>query len=370
MIANDTPFTSAPTLADRLWLGGALAHGASHWLANSKAPVWSCPIDAHEWPVTLSNGSTHHDSYVASLRSAWVRYASDEARRLLPRWQAALARPALAALDLAWARGAVDHAAITGNALVSTNLYPNWQRDTLATATDHLVDQHPHRLLALRNICTGVNPHLAEHLQALGWHLVPARQVYLCDPAQPALWRHNHVKRDQRLLDNADVELVGPEGIRPDDLPALRHCFRQLFIGKHSVLNPDFTDTFFRFCLDSGWLALWMLRAEGRPVGVLGLYARHGWLTTPLIGYDTQAPASWGLYRRLMALLLRQAREQGLKLHYSSGAGDFKTHRGGLPAMEYTALYDRHLALPVRLRHRVGARLMARHAPGLLAANG
>jgi len=51
MIANDTPFTSAPTLADRLWLGGALAHGARHGLTNSQALVRTCGIGDHDWPA-------------------------------------------------------------------------------------------------------------------------------------------------------------------------------------------------------------------------------------------------------------------------------------------------------------------------------
>lgn len=367
---TEAPFYNTPTLADHLWLGAAQAHGASHWVANTQARITTCGIGDHDWPVTLTERSHAHESYVTSLRSAWVRYAADEARRLLPGWQAALARPALATLDLAWARGAIDHAAIVGNALVSTNLYPAWDEADLEDATEQLVARHPQRLLALRNVCGAVNPWLPERLSEQGWQLVPARQVYLCDPARPTLWRHNHVKRDQRLLDDPTVELVPHEAITPHDLPALRTCFRQVFIDKHSALNPDFTDAFFRFCLDSRWLTLWMLRAEGRPVGVLGLYARHGWLTTPLIGYDTTAPAAWGLYRRLMALLLRQAREQGLKLHYSSGAGDFKAHRGGEPVLEFTAVYDQHLSAGTRLRHRVGSTLLARHAPALLAANG
>lgn len=366
----EVPFHSTPTLADHLWLGAAQAHGASHWLSNSKARVTAFGIGEHDWPVTLTDGSHRLESYVANLRSAWVRYAADEARRLLPPWQARLAQPALATFDMAWARGAIDRAAIVGNALVSTNLYPNWIDTDLEEATEALVAQHPQRLLALRNVCGAVNPRLPPLLSAAGWHLIPARQVYLCDPSRPGLWRHNHVKRDQRLLDDPVIEAVHHDHITPQDLPALRACFRQLFIDKHSALNPDFTDAFFRFCLDSRWLQLWMLRAQGRPVGVLGLYARHGWITTPLIGYDTTAPVSWGLYRRLMALLLREARDQQLKLHYSSGAGDFKTHRGGEPALEYTAVYDRHLPAAARLRHRAGAAMLVRHAPALLAANG
>jgi hypothetical protein len=33
--------------------------------------------------------------------------------------------------------------------------------------------------------------------------------------------------------------------LRESDLPALRRCFRAVFIDKHSAWNPDFTAAFF-----------------------------------------------------------------------------------------------------------------------------
>lgn len=364
------PLSSLRTPADRLWLEEALAHGASHWVANGTAEVQSCDLDGQPWPVTLTAGTGPQDSYVTSLRSAWVRYAADEARRLLPGPQATLATPALGLLDLAFTRGALDRAAIVGNAMVSTNLYPDWRAEAIEGMTTALARRHPDRPLALRNVCTAVHPHLPGRLQQAGWHLVPARQVYLCDPGDAQVWRHNHVKKDQRLLDDGQVEVLDPGQVRAADLPALRACFRGLFIDKHSPMNPDFTEAFFSFCRDTGWLELWMLRHAGRPCGVIGLYARHGWLTTPLIGYDTAAPQSLGLYRRLMALLLREARDRGLQLHYSSGAGQFKRQRGGQPALEYTALYHRHLHPATRWRLGLGTAALRRWAPGALARSG
>jgi hypothetical protein len=140
-----------------------------------------------------------------------------------------------------------------------------------------------------------------------------------------------------------------------------------LFIDKHSQLNPDFTPAFFEFCLESGFLDLYALRYQGEVVGVLGLYARNGWLTTPLIGYDTTLPQALGLYRRLMALLYRQAGERQLQLHLSSGADAFKRARGGLGHFEYTAIYADHLPRCRQLALAAFARTMNTLAPRALA---
>jgi hypothetical protein len=175
------------------------------------------------------------------------------------------------------------------------------------------------------------------------------------------------VRKDQRLLDDAAVDVLTPAEIKRQDLPRLRTVFRQLFIDKHSQLNPDFTPKFFEFCLDTGFLDLYALRYQGEIVGVLGLYARNGWLTTPLIGYDTSLPQGLGLYRRLMALLYRQARERQLQLHLSSGADAFKRARGGQGHLEYSAVYARHLAHFRQLALGTFARTMNTLAPRALA---
>jgi hypothetical protein len=85
-----------------------------------------------------------------------------------------------------------------------------------------------------------------QHLQQQGWLMLPARRIYLCDPSDPAVWKHNHVKQDAKLLKRAEVSLIHHDQLQPADIPALRQLFRQVFIHKHSALNPDFSEDFSR----------------------------------------------------------------------------------------------------------------------------
>ncbi|MBR7784459.1 hypothetical protein KDM89_20195, partial [Undibacterium sp. LFS511W] len=87
----------------------------------------------------------------------------------------------------------------------------------------------------------------------------------------------------------------------------------------------------------------------------------------PLIGYDTQLPKELGIYRRLMALLLKLAKDKQMKLHYSSGAAQFKLARGGLPALEYTAVYSQHLPAVKKFSLSLFSRLLQRCAPTILS---
>lgn len=360
--------------ADGLWLADAVRHGGAHWVANARCEIQAVELGQSAIPVSALNRSAGDESYVASPRSAWHRYAIGEGRRRMPpAWQGVgegALRVAGAPLSALIAASGLDHAAIIDNWLLSTNLHAQHPPAAWHEMTDNLVLMHPSRPLMLRNVCDAVTPGLPAVLQDLGYRLIPARLIYLAEPRQAALWRHNHVKTDQRLLASPGVELLNPGQIAAAELKGLRDCFRSLFIDKHSVLNPDFTPAFFTFCRETRFLSLFALRHAGRIAGVLGVYARHGWLTTPLIGYDTTLPAELGLYRRLMALLLHEAREQKCRLHYSAGAGSFKRVRGGEPHLEYAAVYARHLPDLQRAALGAFAAIVNRVAPKALRRAG
>lgn len=362
--------------ADALWLQSATQRGPQHWLDNAHGRVFNVPLGHEAAPLTQCE-DFNETTYVASLPAGWVRYGVVEAERRIPGNLKALSpllRVAQAPLLRLLQAAGLHRATLLNNWLVSTNLHPDlpasdWQIALEAAIT--LIPGHP---VALRSVCDAVNPGLPSQLTRAGWHLVPARLVYLCDPSQSSLWKKNHVRKDQRLLagesSESGIELVPPESIHANELPALRGVFQQLFIGKHSHLNPDFSNEFLSLCHHNRFLDLYALRYQKQPVGILGVMQRHGWVTTPLIGYDTDLPQELGLYRRLMAVLLAQARDRGARLHYSSGAGQFKMCRGGASELEYTALYTRHLSREKRMAIDFFSAAMNRYAKPLLCRHG
>lgn len=355
------------------WMHEALRRGARHWVANVDAQVEAVTVGSTCVPLTILRGPPAQSAYVASLHAAWISYACAEIAAGTGRWrslQSAGANLLAAPLAGLMAVGGLHRAAVVGNHLLSTNLHPAWSSEDIARTTAALTAVCPTRPLALRNVCPAVDAGLVEALTTNGWELVPARRIYVVDPRTPAVWRHNHLKRDRKLLHAKDLELAGPDDIPAEELPTLRALFRQLFLGKHCALNPDFTDAFFRLCHDQRFLDLYALRLDGRAVGVLGVLERDGWVTTPLIGYDTTLPQQLGIYRRLMALLFEEAQRRGCRLHLSSGAGGFKAARGGEAHLESTAVYTRHLPSWRRAAACTFTGLMRRYAPAVLERTG
>ncbi|MFZ6673331.1 hypothetical protein [Undibacterium sp. Xuan67W] len=365
--------TLSPQLrADALWLLAAKARGGAHWLSNVDCKIECISIADSTQPVSLLDVSNRNTSYVASPRSAWLRYARDEAIRHAPAYTQTLASIASALVFSPMAAmlstSDIDRAAVVGNHLMSTNLYPDWQENDIKDLTAHLRELYPDRPFMMRNICPEINPQLTNALRQQAWELIPARMIYTCDPSHNAVWKHNHVKKDARLLQDAAIQIIPPDQIRSSDLPKMRALFRQLFIDKHSRLNPDFTPAFFELCLETGFLDLYALRWHERLVGVIGIYhhPESGWMTTPLIGYDTSLPQELGLYRRLMALLLQQAKQRQAKLHYSSGASQFKRARGGEAHLEYSAVFTGHLSRYRQCMTQMWAKTLQKLATAIL----
>ncbi len=351
---------------EQAWLSGGCVQ---HWLENGRGQIVPIALGGHPVPLILSDDGPDI-SYVCSALSAWMRYPIHEvAENLGPLASSGLA-VAGALLGGLMRQAGLDHPAYIDNWLISTNLHPELTQKDWLGARDQVIGIAPNRPLVIRSICPEIDPQAAADLAKIGFILIPARLVYVCDPQADQINDRNHVKRDRKLLERRDVEIVRPDQLTKADIPDLRKCFREIFLDKHSPLNPDFSDAFFELCLDYQFLELFALRHEGRLVGVVGVMERHDWVTTPLIGYDQSLPQALGLYRRLTAILIDQAITRRCKIHYSSGAGSFKTARGGRPALEYTAIYAGHLGPYRQTALKLFARLVGRFGEKLIRQHG
>lgn len=347
------------------WLSQARLNGGQHWVHNAVCSVSCSDAGNPPIPVTRQQRYSEQDSHVVSPRSAWLHYARDEALRHGGSLSALAQLTSLPLSGLLTA-ARLDEAAIINNWLISTNLHPQWQDSDLSLLTESVMARHGDSPLLIRNISDAANPGLAARLAQQGWTLLPVRQIYTCDPQQDALWQQPAVSHDQALLTRGDMQWLGPASLREQHLPALRRCFREAFVDKHSALNPDYSESFFRLCLNSRFLELHALQHNGDIVAVIGLYQRYGWLSAPLTGYATGLSPQLGLQRRLMALLLREAHKRALKVHYGAGAGQFKQQRGGVASLEYSAVFSSHLPGRQRLALSTLAGILQRTAAPLL----
>lgn len=248
------------------------------------------------------------------------------------------------------------------NWLLSTNLYPDLRAQDVAALIDFLKERFPQHTIIFRSLNNYSNKSLLGALKNDGCKLVPSRQIYLVHPANltslssKARWL---LKRDYALLKKHGYAVVDAEAMTDEDVPRIVELYNALYLQKYSLCNPMFNDHFIRLALLQKTFHLVAIKKSGQIDAILGYFCCNGIMTTPLFGYDTTLPLEIGLYRMLSTVLFNIARENSHLLNESSGAAQFKRNRGAFGAIEYSAVYDRHLPWYRRLCWTVLAVLLA-----------
>jgi glutathione synthase/RimK-type ligase-like ATP-grasp enzyme len=293
-------------------------------------------------PITVNEGETEN-SYVVSPFSHFVTYAKEELRELEQTNLERILTVLLNGLGIILRWGEVDKIVHVNNSFVSTNLHPTLEFGQIRAITKKLEDRFPNHAIAFRSVHSYRGSRLPEFLLEVGYRLIPARSVLFVDTASGDFKRKIDFKRDLKLLNSSGYTIRKLEQPKPEELERVCELYGLLYLKKYSYQNPQFTPKFLELGLNTGWLEVFVLERDGRTDGALGFYQRDDALTTPIVGYDTRLPLEAGLYRMLTAFLLLEAERRGLQVHASSGVAKFKRSRGASSAIEYTAVFTRHL---------------------------
>ncbi|MEA1988504.1 MAG: GNAT family N-acetyltransferase [Pseudomonadota bacterium] len=345
------------------------SRSTQHFIKNIKTDIDILNVEQQSFPITL-NQSEYENSYVCSPYTAYISYARDELGLIKSSALRSVFRVLIWSASGLLKLGKINQTASINNWLFSTNLVPEWQPETVNQFTQELTNLHPNHSLSIRSLNSVSNPQLMNHLSANGWIMLPARQVYLFNTNEENWWKRNNVQNDQRLLRKTELELMLPEQHCSEDFRAIESCFHKLYIEKHSQFNPQYTSEYFELLHQNGLIEFFSFRDEkNKIVASIGVFTQQGIITAPIVGYDTAQPKSLGLYRLLIAQLLKVTHERDQVLNLSSGASDFKKHRGGKPVIEYTALYVNHLPSKQKTILRIFTKLMNQFAPKVFANN-
>ena len=316
------------------------------FVANLDAEVHQVEAGPYSFPATLEL-PCESNAWVVSPATTYCRYAVEESERLAPAWL----RPPLRAAT-AWAAREMQ---ITGlgcavsvnNWLISTNLYPPIEAPMVEILRDHGIARWSTSALWFRSLNWVQHGPWLDALIAAGFQLIPTRQVYLFQDLKTS--RNKDLRRDLALMRKTALQPVAHQEFEPADFARSERLYAQLYLEKYSTLNPAYTAEFLRTWHHAGLLRMAGWRdADGQMQAVVGIFSQGDVSTAPIVGYNTGLPQSLGLYRLLMAQAFRHAIENQTLLNLSAGASGFKRLRGGMPAIEYSAVYARHLSLRSR----------------------
>jgi hypothetical protein len=311
-------------------------------------------------PVTVNHGEPDN-AWVCSPYTAYCAYAVEEVKRLTPPFVsypvATLCRAAGASLR----RADIDRVVTINNWLLSTNLYGALDRDTLSQWIDEARSRWPDHAIWFRSLNDAWTPEWIAALRKEGAILLPSRQVYLYAEIARRARTQPNLKVDLKLLARTELQRCENAEIRIADYPRIEQLYSMLYLQKYSKLNPAYRASFVEAWHRAGLLNLTGFRnGAGVLEAVVGTFERAGVVTAPLVGYDTRLTQTLGLYRLLMAAVLKYAADSGQRVNLSAGAAHFKRTRGGVASIEYSAVLVDHLPAP-RRRALHGLRWLTTH---------
>lgn len=339
------------------------------FIRNLSARIETLDTGAGSLPVTVHDAEPEN-AWVCSPRTTYVDCAGEESERYLPRWAVRALRPVLAGTGALVARAGLDRAVTVNNWLLSTNLYPAASSVDVPALLRQATERWPGHAIWFRSLNeVDDGPWLAA-LRRAGCQLVASRQVYLYADLETAVARHRDLRRDLKGLTHTGLRHCGDADITDGDYARIAELYTLLYIDKYSRFSPAYTVDFLRAWHAAGLLEFEGFRGEdGRLLTVIGLFRHDRVATAPIVGYDTALPPKLGLYRLATACAYRACRRHGWRLNFSAGASGFKRFRGGVPAIEYSAVMTAHLppapraaiGLLSQATRRIGVPLLRRY---------
>ena len=329
-------------------------------IRNLTTRVERLDVAGQAFPITVNDGNLTGNCYICDPVTGYINYALEETRNFAtsPLLRTALTGTIKAAAVVVRASG-LDRAVHVNNWLFSTNPAPAITRSTASTSRDQLVARFADHAIILRSLNTYSDKSALCALEDEGFHLLPSRQIYLFDGRAPVRLSKD-MKNDCALLRRTRLEKVSNDEFTMADYARCIKLYEQLYLEKYTPLNPQYTATYLADAHQSDILQLEGLRDPGGTLVAIGGRFQYGQtMTQPFLGYDTMRPQEEGLYRLITAMAQRDAMANGLLFNMSAGAAAFKRNRCAVPAIEYSAVYIRHLSHRRRIATRTVAKVLS-----------
>lgn len=262
---------------------GFLRPDTTQLIANIKTRTGLVRHRDSVFPLTI-NERPGNNAYPCSLCAQYITYPLAELELVKSFWLRFGARLGLHALQIPFVLGQMDKIVQWNSWLLSTNMLSTGLPAAIPEVTAQLTRQFPQHAVLLKNVNSFEDPELPKQLEKAGYDLITSRQVYFFDGRNAEYLSKSTVKRDRKFLkEQQEYQLMDHDGFRLADAPRITELYRQLYLEKHSQLNPQYTQAFVAGCIRDRWLELRGLRHHsGRIDGVFGCFRMGGTTSTPL----------------------------------------------------------------------------------------
>jgi len=297
------------------------------------------------FPVTI-NTSEWNNSYVCSPYTAYITYAKEEVQhKIKSRFFTFFLKGFISILGGYLKKAKINKVVHVNNFMLSTNPYPHWKGEYITELISFLKNQYPDHAIIFRSLNELQHASLLQTMKDVNLLAIASRQVYIYTNSKGAFLKRNNNYQDQRIIRKQKLIYLSHQEM-VEYLKEALHLYNLLYLEKYSRLNPQFTIEYFKACHKHEIIHFQGYKdTSGTLQAFSGLFVLEDTITSPLVGYDTQATKKDALYIHAIHLIHLYRFNSNKILNLSSGAPLFKRLRGGIPTIEYSAVYIKHLSV-------------------------
>lgn len=326
------------------------SQNTAFFIKNSHAFVDILKVYTEEIPIVKESNSNKNLSYVTSLSTQYILYTREEVLKS-PKYlkkQKYLARY-VAPVAYQFAKVMLRNRIIwINNNLTSTPLYnSNWDNIDILKLSRSLSELYPNKFIIFKSLEPLTDEVFFNKFAHQDFIPLLGRQVYIFDPQKSNYKKKRSFQMDRKLAKNQKRFYWSYLDLNNDsDITRVLDLYKKLYIEKHSLYNPVYTENFIKNGFGNFKLRFEVLKDKENDsiVAVQGIQETDRIINTCYIGYDQSLPTAVGLYRMMNYELMNQAIEKNKILNMSSGAGDFKMKRGATASFEYQMIYKKNLS--------------------------
>lgn len=321
---------------------------ADYYVDNLKTNLKLLKVEDQVLPLMINN-EEYDNSYLCSPYNFYISYALESLTIIKNHSFRQMVQGMLNFLAKILRKRKLNKTIHVNNFPFSTNLYPLLDQKTLAAVINYLTTQFPDHAIIFRTLNEYSHAKECQSLKNIGASLIAYRQIYLLDAKDPHVFSGKTVKKDFKRLQKTDYEILNGQQIKEWDFSKIAKMYQDLYIDRHSTLNPQYNEQFIHLLVTSKILDFKALYKNGSLEGIFGYCNYRGVLVSPFVGYNRNVPQEDGLYQLLSTILMIEAKEKELILNMGAGSSNFKKNRKAKGYLEYMAVYNKHLPFSRRL---------------------
>ncbi len=330
------------SLGERSYLQALLREGPGALIDNADTEFFLIKSGKYLLPCTI-NDEEYDNSILCSLYNHYISSGLASFEKKDKTFKARMLCSLLKGFGSLLQSGKINKAVCVNNWLLSPNPALEIDPPALSEIRTYLTERFPDHAIVLRSISQELSPACFQALKENDFLFLPTRQVFVTDGSENQIFQTRIFKSDLRFFQASGCRVIESPDISQEEISKLYDLYCDLNIKKYSPFNPRYNIRFIDHMLRNDFFHIKALKLKDEIEGVAGYYCHHGQMSSCFFGYNPCNRGLNGIYRLLNTILLKEAEKKGMLYSQGSGGSFYKKLRRARPAMEYTAVYDRHL---------------------------